>query len=105
MLEYRPTPNREAPLDDAGLLTACPWCHTAYRGVGMKFLIAKDNVNLVHVRCPRCAGTMLVLVVASALGVNSLGLLTDLTSDEVLRFHDAKPVTVDDVLDLHAVLG
>lgn len=91
-------------MDDAGLLTQCPWCNAAYRGVGMKFLIARDNINLVHVRCPRCAGTMLVLVVASSLGVNSLGLLTDLTSEEVLRFHDARPVGVDDVLDLHGLL-
>lgn len=91
--------------DDAGLLTTCPWCHAAYRGVGMKFLIARDNVNLVHVRCARCAGTMLVLVVASSLGVNSLGLLTDLTSEEVLRYHDAPSVTIDDVLDLHGILA
>ncbi len=104
MLEFRSNPAPAAPVDDAGLLSACPWCHSAYRGLGMRFLIARDNINLVHVRCPRCAGNVLVLVVASSLGVNSLGLTTDLAHEEVLRFHDAAPVSVDDLLDLHGLL-
>jgi len=41
---------------------------------------------------------------SSSIGVSSIGLITDLSSDDVLKFQDAAPVTTDDVIELHQLL-
>jgi hypothetical protein len=42
-----------------------------------------------------------VLITSSPQGIMSMGLLTDLKSEEVLKFSQGAEVTSDDILDLY----
>lgn len=49
---------------------------------------------------------MLVAVLAaSTIGVSSVGMLTDLTADDILRTHEVNPISEDDVLDFHKLIS
>jgi hypothetical protein len=64
----------------------------------------RDDKHLMHIRCKKCAHSILALVLTSGMGVSSMGLLTDLTFDDVLRFRDASAIEVDDVIAFHDFL-
>ncbi|MDO8598658.1 MAG: hypothetical protein Q7S02_00960 [bacterium] len=64
----------------------------------------RDDKHLMHIRCKKCAHSILALVLVSGTGVSSMGLLTDLTFDDVLKFRNAEPVTMDDVIAFHHFL-
>lgn len=60
--------------------------------------------HLVHVRCQKCGNSMLALVLMGKAGVSSVGLVTDLTYDDVLKFRSARRIGVDDVIAVHEAL-
>lgn len=64
----------------------------------------EGETHLLHVRCRSCSNAMLALVLVTKAGVSSVGLVTDLSYDDVVRFQSSPKVSVDDVLDLHKML-
>jgi len=64
----------------------------------------RDDKHLMHIRCKKCAHAILALVLTSGMGVSSMGLLTDLTVDDVTKFRNAEAVTLDDVIAFHQLL-
>jgi len=70
-----------------------------------KVLDEKEDGHLLHIRCKKCWNSILALVLVSNVGVSSVGLVTDLVFEDVQKFRaeDAE-VTVDDVLEIHALL-
>lgn len=60
--------------------------------------------HLMHIRCKKCAHAIIALVLTTGVGMSSMGILTDLTFDDVLRFRTVPPVTTDDVIALHEML-
>lgn len=89
---------------DLRVLTACPFCNTSYTVRAARVLAQKDDAHVVHIECRNCGGSIVALVLASNLGAQSVGVVTDLTRDEVAHYSGAHPVNTDDVLNLHAVL-
>lgn len=63
-----------------------------------------EGTQLLHVTCRKCQNSILALVLQNASGVSSVGLVTDLTFEDVGRFQRARSISVDDVIDLHAFL-
>src|SRR3989344_8515394 len=91
-------------LNDAfRLMASCPLCHTKYQPQLAKIIAEKDDAYLLHVPCAKCHSAVVALIFTNMFGVNSVGVLTDLTSDEVLRAPQG-PVSADDVLDLYQAL-
>ncbi|MBI4089942.1 MAG: hypothetical protein HY421_00900 [Candidatus Kerfeldbacteria bacterium] len=86
---------------DLRVLTACPFCNTSYTVRAARVLAQKDDAHVVHIECRNCGGSIVALILAGNLGAQSVGVVTDLTRDEVARFSGAAPVNVDDVLGLH----
>jgi hypothetical protein len=60
----------------------------------------REDAYLLHVPCVKCKSAVVALIFANMFGVNSVGVLTDLTSDEVLTT-DSQAVSADDVLALY----
>jgi hypothetical protein len=48
---------------------------------------------------------MLALVMVSTLGMGTVGVVTDLTPEDVFRLQQKEPVTSDDVLTFHEFLS
>ena len=87
------------------LISYCPLCNTQYNPLAARVLDEREDAHLVHIKCKSCNSSIVALVLNGAIGISSVGLVTDLTSDDVLKFKDAKEVTSNDVLDLHSELS
>ena len=57
--------------------------------------------HLLHVRCRRCEHAMLALVLVTKTGVSSVGLATDLSYNDVVKFQAGGSVSIDDVMEAH----
>lgn len=95
--------DRRPDQDGARVLTRCPLCQAAYGPEAAQMVGAKDDAHLVHLSCAGCGNAVLALVLLSSVGVSSVGLVTDLSYEDVLRFRESAPVSADDVLAAHAL--
>lgn len=82
----------------------CPICDTTYDFHRLKILGEQDQNLLTYIDCGQCGGAILSILTVSPMGLQAMGLLTDLQSDEVLDEESRRIVTGDDVLELHATL-
>ena len=92
--------------DGLRMISFCPMCETNYNPMEARVLGEKEDGHLLHIRCKKCWNSILALVLVSNAGVSSVGLITDLTYDDVRKFskHEA-PVTTDDVISVHQLLS
>lgn len=87
------------------MISYCPLCETSYNPMEARVLGEKEDGHLLHIRCKKCWNSILALVLVSNVGVSSVGLVTDLTYEDVVKFREAPTeVTVDDVIAVHALL-
>lgn len=106
-ISLRMRPNRKPSSllqESLRLISYCPVCDTSYNPMEARVIEEQGETHLMHVRCKKCAHAILALVLTSGMGVSSMGLLTDLTFDDVLRFREAPALTTDDVLAFHELL-
>lgn len=61
------------------------------------------STHFVHVRCRKCAHSVLALVLVNPVGASSIGILTDLSYEDVMRFKRQRVVTIDDVIATHTL--
>lgn len=90
---------------DLRVLTACPFCSVQYSMRAARILAQKDDGHVIHIECRNCGGSIVALILAGGIGVQSVGVVTDLTRDEVGRFSRDIPVTSDDVIDFHSAVN
>ena len=87
------------------VISSCPVCRTRYHSAELQVLDERHDAQLVHLRCRKCQSSVLAVIRASQLGISSVGVVTDLSGDDVLKFRRQPVITGDDVLDLHVALG
>ena len=88
------------------MISYCPLCETNYNPMEARVLGEKEDGHLLHIRCKKCWNSILALVLVSNVGVSSVGLITDLTFEDVRKFCDrTTEVTVDDVIEVHNLLA
>lgn len=97
------SPNRLPRFFEEGLryITNCPLCHSRYRPFEARIIQENDEAHLIHIQCKKCTGSVVALIMTSAMGVTSFGLVTDFLPHEVMKFGTGDPITTDDVLDLY----
>lgn len=82
------------------LMAQCPLCQNRYQSTEAKVLAEKEDAYLLHVPCGKCGSAVVAIIFANNFGVNSVGMLTDLTGEEVLSTsRDA--INSDDVLEAY----
>ncbi|HLD17515.1 MAG TPA: hypothetical protein VJB99_00375 [Patescibacteria group bacterium] len=86
------------------LAAFCPLCETRFRPVEARLVAKEDDAHLLHMRCRKCANSVLAVVLSSGSGVSSVGLVTDLSYDDAVRFRRAPRVVAEDVLGAHVWL-
>lgn len=101
--------NRQTPFhlpqEGLRLISYCPLCHANFNPFKIKVLEERGDSHLLHTECQCCHSSVVILVLASELGVSSVGLVTDLMSDEIIKFKDSHEVNSDDVIELHRLLN
>jgi uncharacterized Zn finger protein len=81
------------------IATACPFCGYKFKKIEARVIEETGDSELFYFRCQKCGHAILNLVFSHQMGIGSMSLVTDLAFEEVLRFHKAKPLSVDDVLE------
>ena len=91
--------------DNTTLITHCPVCSLKYDPLEAKILNEGDNAHLVYIKCDSCQSAILAVIMANNMGLSSVGLITDLTGDDVVKFKNASAISYDDVIDAHQFLN
>ena len=82
----------------------CPICSSRYSPMEAKILVEKNDANLIHLKCLNCNTSVLAVVLANSFGLSSVGAVTDLTSDDVLKFQESESINSNDVIEMHRKL-
>jgi hypothetical protein len=91
--------------DSIRLVSVCPLCDAKYVPAQACVLSEQGDTRLVHATCRKCGSATLALVVENDAGGSLVGMVTDLSREDVLRFHRGRRVTTDDVIDVHEGLA
>lgn len=89
---------------DLRVLTACPFCSTSYSIRAARVLAEKDDAHVVHIECRNCGGSIVALILSGGVGMQSVGVVTDLNREEVVKYSGSERLSADDILDLHQLL-
>lgn len=87
--------------DGTTLITHCPICSVRYDPLEAKILDEDGPSHLVYIKCRNCASAVLAVIVTNNMGVSSIGLITDLSSDDVVKFREKEAINPDDVIEAH----
>lgn len=83
------------------LVSYCPQCHSHYNPMAARVLVERDGAHLIHTECTTCGSFILALVTHGIFGMSAVGLPTDMTSEDVMKFKESEEVREDDVLDFY----
>ena len=86
------------------LMNQCPVCKEGYETSEDNILEEKNGAHLIHITCPHCQSKVSAMVMVSQVGLSSVGMVTDLTADDVLRLRNQEPVSENELLDFHVLL-
>lgn len=86
------------------LLRECPICGDEYLADQVVVVEVEGGNQLVHMTCARCHNALVALMVESALGMSSVGMITDLSVADMNRGREQRPITEEQVLSLHQFL-
>lgn len=91
--------------DNPTLITHCPVCNLRYDPLEARILEEGDNAHLVYISCRDCQSAILAVIISNNLGISSLGLITDLSADDVMHLKSSQPVSIDDIIEIHELLS
>jgi hypothetical protein len=87
-----------------GLMKQCPLCKVEYKMDTVKLVEEREGAHLVHITCSECGNAVLALIVISQLGMSSVGVITDLTFGDSVKFLPKPSISEDDLLNFHEIL-
>lgn len=94
----------QIPEDMLRLISYCPVCHFHYNPLEARVLEENDAAHLIYIKCQRCKSAIVALIVSNNAGISSVGLITDLDSQEISKFKDGNIVNESDVLSVYSTL-
>jgi hypothetical protein len=91
--------------EQSDMIGDCPICEKNFRPEDVTTIKEQEEITLLHASCSQCQSAVVIGVVGSDLGVaTSIGMLTDLSKEDIKRFTSTDKVSADDVLDFHKFL-
>ena len=86
----------------------CPVCGYKYNLERTKIIDTRQEEDhahlLVHSDCGQCKSSVVFGITIDGPDVFTVGLITDLTSNDTKKFADKSPISTNDVLDFHSFL-
>ncbi|HYF97567.1 MAG TPA: hypothetical protein VD770_01145 [Coxiellaceae bacterium] len=88
----------------------CPVCSHKYNLDQTRIIESKENKPgsggnlLVHTDCSSCKSSVVFSITIDGPEIFSVGMVTDLTSQDTNKFKNAQPVSPDEVLATHEFL-
>lgn len=91
--------------DNLKVVSYCPICNSRHNPMAAKVIEERSEYNLIYIKCRNCQSAVLAVVSFNNFGLASVGLVTDLQDNEVIKFRSASTVSCDDVINLHKLLA
>lgn len=82
-------------------LTRCPLCKAKYNHSQASVLEEGEARTVFHLTCGKCNSAVLAFVSDGQQGIVSLGVATDLSSQEAKMVLKSKPISPDHVLKVY----
>ena len=83
------------------LIKECPLCSHNYEVNKVVVLEEYKNNHLVHVTCSECNSAILHMIIKTQLGMNAIGIITDLSATEVATLKKRSTINEDELLEFH----
>jgi hypothetical protein len=83
----------------------CPFCSAEYDLDGAKVIGEQDESTMVYVTCDECESSIIAIVAMSAMGIVSLGLVTDMTEDDTKRLMNEREVSSNELLSMYELMN
>lgn len=96
---------QSSSLENLKLISYCPLCNAHYNPSQANVLEEQDSAHLIHVSCSRCSSSIVAVIITSGIGISSVGLITDLTGQDVIRFKSSSKVNEDDVIEAYKTIA
>lgn len=93
-----------------GFMLRCPICEYKYNLQNIKVLDSQtdDEFNeariLIHSECQKCNSSVMFNIDINGPEIFSIGMVTDLTSNDSNKFSDLSAISANDVIGIHQAL-
>lgn len=91
----------EENIENLRIISTCPVCGMRYNSAEIILLAEKEDKHFVYIKCKKCQTSVIALILANNFGISSMGLVTDLTGEDVMKFKKLPAVNINDVIDAH----
>lgn len=88
-------------ISDIEKILRCPLCGKEHTNSKFDIIQETEKGALVYMNCKHCKASVISVLSYGAVGVITVGTLTDLDSDEARKFFNADPITANDIIDFH----
>ena len=79
-------------------INKCPLCGKVYNPE-QAYLFAEENTaHLIHITCNHCQGYFVAMILMLGHGLSSVGMVTDLSLEDVKRLYKSSEITLDEAL-------
>ncbi|HEX9664601.1 MAG TPA: hypothetical protein VGA49_02155 [Patescibacteria group bacterium] len=85
-------------------VSSCPICGVKFNPIQARIIDEKEDAHLIHIQCKKCHSCIIALIYTADVGVTSIGLITDLTAEDVIKFKSTDSIGSDDVIEVYRLL-
>lgn len=85
-------------------VSRCPLCNAGCRMEDAYTIESTDDASMIYTECPRCKSSIVAVVAMSGVGIVSLGMVTDMTKEDVERFRTAPSMSSNELLEMIQLL-
>lgn len=96
--------NRRDDSSSSSFLAHCPLCENNYDSFRARIIDSKADSHLLHTQCNKCGAYIISLISVTPFGLSSIGIISDLSSADVLKFKNQPKITCDDIIEFHKVI-
>lgn len=102
--------NYQKMIELLSLVLHCPICGSKYNAENTNLIERQDTGNadepamLVHTDCELCKSSVVFSISMDGPEIFSVGMVTDLTSSDAVKFRGSSEISVDEVIEFHNFL-
>lgn len=85
-------------------VSRCPLCNAGYRMEDAYTLESTEDASMIFIECKRCKSSIVAIVAMSGMGIVSLGMVTDMTREDIERFRAAPVLGSNELLEMIQLL-
>ena len=79
----------------------CPLCQNKYSPGTFKILDRSGDKNLLHLKCPHCYHSFVVVIGKTPFGAGLVAITVDLDLSDAKRFYKRKPISQNQLLEIY----